>query len=804
MSRMAFMRSAAAFPLAYLLSLSPAPAQTATAPSTSDPTGPQAAQQPAPTAARPATDGPATLNRSSSDGDIIVTAQKREATINSVPMSITAASGDQLVKLGVTDAAQLTKLVPGFTYNETAYGVPVFTIRGIGFQETSLGASPAVSVYIDEVPIPFSAEALGAGLDIERLEVLKGPQGTLFGSNSTGGALNYIAARPGKDPHAGIDASLGRFATVDVQGYASTPLTETVGVRLSTRLVRSDDYQRSTTRDEGLGQRNILQARLLLDWKPSERWRTTLNLMGVRDRSDTPAPQFRAFAALNPGATIPPAFITHPAAPDDNRRTDWDPGIDWARNNRFLFGSLRNEFDLTDNTRLTLLTSLQRFDRYQPVEGDGTRFTNYRALSRGKIDTFYQEARVDGTIGEALTYIVGANYEYDRVFDSTVQTYTQSSSATVFGIPLGPTMPNTLQKLNTYGIYANADYELSDQLVLHGGIRFTQANRRLVYGCGQDLDGSWAEVSEAIQRYLNTLAGKGPVFTEVPLGGCGTTDQFTNEPAPGRGTLNQNNISWRAGVDYKPNRDLLLYVNVSRGYKAGSFPTLAASSNRQFLPVVQESVLAYEGGIKATLAQGAVQANGAVFYYDYTNKQILGRIPDLAFGPLPALVNVPNSRVWGAELDVIIRPIDGLRIRPAVTYVNSRLGDGFTNFNSFGELGDFGGERFPYTPEWQANVDAEYEAPLNARINAFVGGTMVYQDSTNGAFGRNPLFAIDAYTTFDARAGIAANDDSWRLQLWVRNLTDEYYWTAAYRSNDSINRFAGQPRTFGATLSYRY
>ena len=94
------------------------------------------------------------------------------------------------MKLGVTDAAQLTKLVPGFTYNETAYGVPVFTIRGIGFQETSLGASPAVSVYVDEVPIPFSAEALGAGLDIERLEVLKGPQGTLFGSNSTGGALN--------------------------------------------------------------------------------------------------------------------------------------------------------------------------------------------------------------------------------------------------------------------------------------------------------------------------------------------------------------------------------------------------------------------------------------------------------------------------------------------------------------------------------------------------------------------------------------------------------------------------------------
>lgn len=801
MSRMKCMRGASALSLAYLLSLSPVLAQTAVAPSTSEPQAPQAAQQPPPSAAPPA--APATLTRATEE-DIIVTAQKREATINTVPMSIIAASGDQLIKLGVTDASQLTKLVPGFTFNETAYGVPVFTIRGIGFQETSLGASPAVSVYVDEVPIPFSAEAVGAGLDIERLEVLKGPQGTLFGSNSTGGALNYIAAKPGDDPHAGIDVSIGRFGTVDVQTFASAPITDTLGVRLSARLVRSDDYQRSLSRDDEIGQRNILQARAIVAWEPTDFWRTTLNLTAIRDRSDTPAPQFRAFAALNAGPTIPPEFITHPPAPRDNRRADWDPGIDWARNNRFLFGSLRNEFDLSDNARITLLTSLQQFNRYQPVEGDGTRFNNYRALSRGDIDTFFQEVRLDGTVGDRLTYIVGANYEHDRVYDSTIQTYRQSSSATVFGLPLGPTMPNTLQKVRTYGIYTNVDYELSDALILHGGIRFTQSNRRLVYGCGQDLDGTWADVSEEIQRYLNTLAGKGPVFTEVPLGGCGTTDQFTNEPAPGRGELNQNNIPWRAGIDFKPNRDILLYLNVSRGYKAGSFPTLAASSNRQFEPVVQESVLAYEAGIKATLAQGAVQANAAVFYYDYTNKQILGRIPDLAFGPLPALVNVPSSRVWGAELDVVMRPIDGLRIRPAVTYISSRLGDGFTNFNSFGQTRNFGGERFPYTPEWQANVDAEYAQPLTPSLEGFVGGTMVYQGKTNGAFGNDPLFAIDSYTTFDARVGVATTDDRWRFQLWMRNLTDRYYWTAAYRSNDSINRFAGQPRTFGATLSHRY
>ncbi|MGQ5702214.1 TonB-dependent receptor [Sandaracinobacteroides sp. A072] len=735
---------------------------------------------------------------------IIVTAQKVAADINDVPMSITAASGDMLTKMGVTDASQLGKIVPGFTYNETAYGTPVFTIRGIGFQETSLGASPAVSAYVDEVPIPFSAQTVGLGLDLERLEVLKGPQGTLFGSNSTGGALNYIAAKPTKDLRAGLDATYGSFNTVDLQGFVSTPVTDTLGVRVAARYTRGDSFQKSMTRpDDRLGQKDFLQGRIILVWEPSPIWRTTLNITAQRDRSDSLAPQYIAFNALNSGAAIPPGFINFPRAPEDNRVADWDAGVDFARNNRFYFGSLRNEIDIGENARITALTSLQRFKRYQPLEGDGTPFNNYRAESFGKIDTFYQELRLDGTIGRA-SYIIGANYEHDYVDDNTIQYYTESSSAIVFGVPLGPTRPNTQQRLNTYGVFANVDYDLTDQLTAHAGVRFTQANRRLLYGCGQDIDGTWADVSAAIQAYLNTLAGNGPIFTPVEKGGCGTIDQDTIQPGGATGTLNQNNISWRLGLDYKPTDEVLLYANVSRGYKAGSFPTLAAATTRQFLPVVQETVLAFEGGFKATLADGAIQANGAAFYYDYTNKQILGRIPDIAFGPLPSLVNVPESRIWGLELDVVMRPLPGLRIHPAVSYINSRLGDGFVNYDSFGQQLDFSGEPFPYTPEWQANVDAEYEFAISENLDAYVGGTMIYQGETSGAFGQYPILSIDAYTTFDARLGVASADGRWRFQLWARNLTDNYYWTAAYRNNDSINRFAGAPRTFGATLNFRY
>lgn len=737
-------------------------------------------------------------------GAIIVTAQKRAAKINDVPMSITAASGDQLTKLGVTDATQLTKVVPGFTYNESAYGTPVFTIRGVGFQETSLGASPTVSSYIDEVPVPFPAETLGLGLDLERLEVLKGPQGTLFGSNSTGGALNYIAGKPTSELSAGLDASFGSFNTLDLQGHVAAPLTETLGIRIAGRYTRGDGWQKSQTRPgDRLGSKNFLQGRVLLVWEPTSNWRTTLNLTAQRDRSESIAPQYYQFVALNDGPLIPDGFRNFPRAPRDNRVSDWDPGVSFKRNNRFYLGSLRNEIDLGDAAHITSITALERFRRFQPVEGDGTPFNDYRAESFGKINTFYQELRVDGKIG-GLSYIVGGNYEYDYVDDNTIQYYTQSSSASVFGIPLGPTRPNTQQRLRTYGVFANVDYEINDQFTAHGALRFTQANRELLYGCGQDIDGSWGLVSQAIQAYIHTLRGEPATSTPVPVGGCGTINLANVQPEGARDKLNENNISWRVGLDYKPSRDVLLYLNASRGYKAGSFPTLAAATTRQFEPVVQESVLAFEAGAKVTAAGGRVQANGAVFYYDYTNKQVLGRIPDIAFGPLPALVNVPKSRIWGAELDLTLNPVEGLRLRPAVTYINSRIGDGFVNYDSFGVQGDFGGEPFAYTPKWQANVDAEYSFPVNDRVDAFIGGNMLYYGKTNGAFGQFPSLDIDAYTTFDARLGVNAHDDKWRFQVWARNLTDKYYWTSAFRVNDSINRYPGNPRTFGATLSLRY
>ena len=165
--------------------------------------------------------------------EIIVTAQKREQNLSEVGMSISAMTGDQLAELGVTDASQLDKVVTGFNYSVTYYGTPILTIRGVGFQDTALASGPTVSVYLDEMPLQFAVMTQGAGLDLARVEALKGPQGTLFGQNATGGAINYIANKPSQEFEAGFDVSYGRFNTADITAFVSGPLTESLSARFA-------------------------------------------------------------------------------------------------------------------------------------------------------------------------------------------------------------------------------------------------------------------------------------------------------------------------------------------------------------------------------------------------------------------------------------------------------------------------------------------------------------------------------------------------------------------------------------------
>lgn len=720
--------------------------------------------------------------------DIVVTAQKRAESINDVGMSITAATGEQLVKLGVTDVSQLAKIVPGFRFNMTAYGSPVYTIRGVGYQESSLAAGPAVSVYVDEVPLPYSTQTIGAALDLERVEVLKGPQGTLFGGNSTGGAVNYVAAKPTDKFAAGATASYGRFNTVDLAGYLSGPISDTLSARVAVRSLQSNDWQKSITREDTLGERHQLFGRVLLGWKPLDGLRVSLNVNGWRDRSESQAPQLiDKISSLGPIAPISPAFAAVPLAPAKARAADWDPEKSYRNNNRFYQVAGKIEYDLSSDITLTSITSYQKFKRYQPLDVDGSAVEAFFILNTGHIESFFQELRLGGQIGDAGHWLIGGNYQKDEIFDNMRIGLSQASQRI---IALSSRNQN-LQKVDTKAVFANLDYEVVPAVKLNGGIRYTKADRSF-RGCTLDSgDGTFA-------AFINSQAG-----TNILPGECVS---FRADGTPGviSRELDEDNISWRAGVDFEPAPDTLLYANVSKGYKAGSFPNLTISIEEQVRPVTQESLLAYEVGFKASLLDRTLQLNGAAFYYDYSDKQIRGLTDVPNFGTLETLLNIPKSRVQGFELSAVWRPVHGLTISPAVSFTDSKVTKTFVNFTGTGELVDFKGQAFPNTPKWSGNTDAEYRWDLNDSMQAFVGTTISYQSKTNGFFRPAPQFEIDGYTLIDLRAGLESADGRWNASIWGRNVTDKYYWSSTVRGSDGVVRYAGMPATYGVTVGFKY
>lgn len=746
--------------------------------------------------------------------EIIVTAQKRSERINDVPMSITAATGEKLQTQGVTAPADLVRVVPGFQYSENFYNTPVFTIRGIGFSDNSAAARPTVSAYVDEVPLPFSILTQGVALDLERVEVLKGPQGTLFGSNSTGGALNFIAAKPTDHFTYGGDFTIGRFSQGSASGFVSGPLSDTLSVRVSAQQQFGDGWQKSTTRDDTLGKRDKTLGRIILSYKPTDRLRFMVNVNGFRDKSDVTAAQYVSTEQLVPGGSLPPILLNYPVTPGNNRAADWTPGLALHNNAEFYQLALRAEYDISDDVTITSISSYDNYRNHRISDPDGVSVRNNDYFIGSKIDTITQELRISGSSG-GLKWIFGGNYQRDKVFEEANQNFSESSAVDVFsGFGLGQYLgldTRFNQKFKSKAVFANLDYELSDQLTAHLGGRYTK-NTGVARGCTADRgDGVYAAAVTIINNSVRDGLGLPPIT--IGAGECITAFAITPASiadgtafAPGLAVnrIKEDNISWRAGLDWKPSSRFLVYGNVSKGYKAGSFPLFGPSIDTQAIPARQESVLAYELGMKATLLDRRVQLNAAVFHYDYKDKQFAGRVildPNI-FGAIESQINVPKSRVYGAELQLDVVPFDGLTLTNGVTYLNTKIKE-FSNYSVFGVITDFAGQSFPTSPKWQIVSDAQYDWKLNDRLNAFVGVSGNYQSSTNGLFGNFPLFDIKSWATLDLRAGIEAADKSWKVSIFGRNVTDTYYYSSATKVLDTAIRFAGSPSTYGITVSFR-
>jgi len=746
---------------------------------------------------------PAAAQSSAQSDAIIVTARHRPERVDDVPLSVTVASGDDLARRGISSPDQLDHVVPGFSYQSTLLGNPVYTLRGIGYQDFSIGGNPAVGVLLDGVPLPYSAMARGVSLDLDRVEVLAGPQDSGYGQGAIGGIVDYIAAAPTDTPAMGVSISHGRFAATDAEGWASGPIAPGLTARIAGRYAYQDGWQKPWRPNDGrfglstgdrIGARRFATGRVLLDWRPPDRLHLVLTVHGWQDGSQSPANRFIAFAPLAPrdpfNGAVYDALAPLAEPPRDPRLAGWDRDRDFARHDRFGQVSLRGTLGLGGDTVLSSVSAWSRYRERSVTDGDGTGFANLLDQRRGDIRSIFQELRASGSAGE-FHWTLGGSLADDRSNEDQVN----NLGATIGGI--GPyrftgVAEHVRQHVRTEAAFAGLDLDLTPRLTMQGNARFTHQHRGFA-GCTADPgDGAVAAAFNAVFDIA------------VQPGGCLT------QSAPGvllpivRADTAEDDLALRAGIDWRRGDGLLAYLSVARGYKPGNFAVVPATFAAQFDPVRPERVTAWETGVKLALADRRVLIEAAAFYDDYRDKQLYGSVIVPPFGPETALVNIPRSRVIGAELQAVLRPMAALRVTGGFSVAASRVKRGpAASFDAYGVPASLAGERFPGAPRWQSVADAEYDVGLGDAAGVYFGGGLTAHGASYGAFGENAAFRIHGYALIDLRAGVRLDRGHLRVELWGRNVGNQFAYSAIQHAGDVVSGMVVMPATYGVTIDCR-
>lgn len=800
-------------------------------------------------AARPALADEAEQPQASTAPDpeeIIVTAQRRAESLNDVGMAIQAVTADTLQALRVTDVRDLTTVAPSFTVSQSYQGVPTYTLRGIGFNTINLSATSTVGTYVDEVAYAYPIMNTGPVMDLERVEVLKGPQGTLYGRNTTAGLINFITAKPTDTFEGAVSADVGNYRTWNLGGHVSGPLGEGIAARIAVRSEQSDKgWQVSNTRGDRLGKIDKLGVRGSLAIEPSDKTHIDLSVFWWRNRSDTVAGQGIGFTpATDPvtGTSLSHLFNAPGLAdyiannfPTSATQADWAPeasrsadvgtglGLDGPlrENNRFWGLKLRWDQYIGDTMKFVSLTSYNDFKRDALSDWSGAPFEVLLQNTVGRIKSFAQEVHLEGET-DKMNWLVGGYYANDRIIDSNRTMLGQNANvgliravgSTLLGTPFnsnGYTLTEMLQafrsyedfgriRTRTWSLFANADWQFTEQLKLTAGVRYTE-DRQRYNGCSRDFNGNMLPNVNVVNRALY-FQSYGVLAAPITQGQCNTFDPDSGTFGEVRSVLSENNVAWRVALDWSPNDDTLLYGSVSRGYKSGTTPINAANLARQNAPVTQEKLTAYELGIKASLADRRVQANLSAFYYDYRDKQISTYFADPIYTALSRLDNVPDSEAYGVEAELVVRPVQGLTMTGNALWLKTRI-NGYNGTNAAGEAQNFDGAEFIYSPHFQGSATIAYDAPVGSGLSATGAVSLRYQSESNTIFEDLALYKIDSYATVNASIGLKS-ESGWSASIWAKNLFDKYYWSAVASNANVVVRFPNPPRTFGLTLGYNF
>ena len=817
-----------------------------------------------PTVAQEAEEAPA-ADSSLKLGSIVVTAQRREESINDVPMSIQAFGEDTLDALRVDSVDDLQTVVPSFSVSQSYQGVPTYTLRGIGFNTINLSATSTVGTYVDEVAYPFPFMNSGPVFDVERIEVLKGPQGTLFGRNTTAGLINMVTNKPSDEFEAQVSADVGNYDTWNLEGMLNLPLSDKAQARFAIRSENSDEgWQESISRGEDRGTKDKLGFRAALALQPTENldidvsyngWRNTSDTIGGQAIGLTPNtdPTFTVpgtsgpsttslFNAVDPVTGLSLVNFINNNFPTSAEQADWAPnyarttdgiginGIDGPLEEDSQFDALKLgvRYGFDNGLNLVSLTGYNKLEREAILDWSGAPFAVLLQDIDGEIKSFSQELRLEGETGKA-NWLVGAYYGKDEATDSNrtllpdnansnfVSTVAASFAASPLNVDPETGVPYTVLELlnsfqtyqdigefetTTWSVFANADWQLTPEFSLTTGIRYTDDSQDYV-GCSRDVSGSMQPNVNVFNRTYFSLIYATPPAAPLLENGCNTFDVATNSFGAVTSETKEDNVSWRVVGNWTPQDNLVLFASVTQGYKSASTPVNAASKSEQNAPATQESLLAYELGVKASLFDQRMQANAALFYYDYEDKQLAAFFPDPIYKALSRLQNIPTAEAYGLDAEITYLISEELTAVGGLTLLHTEIGH-FDTVDGFGLPVNRQGDPFLYSPETVASLALLYDRPISADLGVRASLSGRWQSESTAGTPDDPLYDIDSYGLLNGSIGIYSLDDHWDLSVWGKNLTDEYYWQQITSNANVVLRFAGMPRTYGASLTYRY
>lgn len=728
---------------------------------------------------------------------VVVTAQKREERLQDVPLAVTAVSGESLERQQINDTNNLVAAVPSLSYQQGPNPANTsFRVRGIGTSLFGQGLESSVSVVVDGVVAARQSQSFADLADIQRIEVLRGPQGTLFGRNATAGVVNVITASPTHSFEGRVNVTAAEGDEYRVSGTVSGPL----GDELAGRLTAYYNDVRGHVRNRGAGGwENGFESwgvRGKLEWQPTDDLSVLATVEYYENDSDCCQPV--AIATTTPALLKLQGEVV--AGPDNREVSNDSAGFSYAQQATY---SLEANLDL-GWASLTSITAYQNYKQDANNEVDGvynpvpvfvgaTGGNNYAKwdVNQGllHLDQFSQEVRLSSPAGERLSYVVGAYYSYlelDRPFVRR-RAYCAAGTSAQVGQPCTPTSGQSLGAFSALqsshlAAFGQAEYALLDNLKVIGGLRVQQER-----------------VSVEGYRF-------GPLIPGDAL--------FSGQPTANAGTnASDDAVTGKFGLQYALGSDAQVYATYTRGYKGLGLSTEVAADFANQEPILPEHVDAYEVGFKGETDDGRMTLAAALFLADYTNLQVQANRSNPDTGVIQFVqTNAGSSETRGIELESTFQVTDDFSVNFAATYAEATIDiDGLNCPLQFqasapiipfgqstpvgscyrkqtqnssggiitsGPIQDVVGGDLPASPRWRLNLAPNYAFRLNDDWDASLQLNISYQSEQQYAVEQDPLLVQDAYTLVDASVSLDSADDRYSVLLFVRNLFDENFYTS--------------------------